>query len=89
MILQEIAELMKENKELKVKLEEQKLKVEGKKPEMCANCKHYIQHYGRTDNGVYFKIHAGHCTCDVPVKKGGKKRPVPDDSCQYFEIGQR
>ena len=35
----------------------------------------------------YVALYMGHCILGVPIKKGGKKMPVPDDVCAYFEIG--
>lgn len=91
MLAQDVLNLEKENIRLKTELEDLKEKISSgsvAKPKSCRYCRHYIQHYGKS-GGTYYEIHAGHCTCGVPVKKGGKRLPVPDDSCQYFEVGQR
>lgn len=77
MLSEKIAELEVENIKFK-----NLLKSKSKK---CENCKYYIQHYGRTVTGVYFKLYIGHCTCGVPVKqRRGKKEPTPDDTCFCF-----
>ncbi len=66
-------------------LSEQIAELELEKPKKCEKCKYYIQHYGRTVTGVYFKLYTGHCTCGVPVKqRRGKKEPTPDDTCSCF-----
>ncbi len=83
MLSEEIAKLESENRHLKALLEE--IKVNLVKTKDCTHCKFYMQYYGRT-GGVYHKVYAGHCACEVPVKKRkGKKEPVPDDTCLCFE----
>jgi len=84
---QQVKKLETENRELKLLLQEMRKSNEGQKEsKKCGYCKHYMQYYGR-HNETYFKIYAGHCMAGVPVKHGGKRKPVPDDSCPYFEIG--
>ena len=83
MLSEEIAKLESENRHLKALLEE--IKVNPVKIKDCTHCKFYMQHYCRI-NGVYREIYAGHCTCEVPIKKRkGKTHPVPDDTCLCFE----
>ena len=58
------------------------------KPRECQNCKYYIRHYGRSNEGVYFKLHIGHCACGVSIgKRKGKGNPTPEDTCTCFEEG--
>lgn len=93
MLSKEIKELENENFLLKRKLDELKEKMEQNevlKPKSCQYCQNYIQHYAKDGRGhvsEYVPIYAGHCTRGVPIRKGGKKNPRPDDSCPYFEIG--
>lgn len=83
MLSEEIAKLESENRHLKALLEE--IKVNPVKIRDCTHCRFYIQHYRRC-GGAYYKIYAGHCTCEVPMKKRkGKKEPAPNDTCMYFE----
>ena len=73
-------------KELSEKMEQNQVA----KPKSCQYCKHYVQHYIKGGIGYlseYTPIHDGHCICGVPIKRGGKRRPKPDDTCAYFEIG--
>lgn len=88
MIAREVRRLEEENQELKFRLVELMKKKEeesGARPKSCRFCKYYIQHYINS-RGEYQEIYAGHCVRGVPICKGGKKRPVPDDSCMYFEL---
>lgn len=94
MIANEVNKLECENRHLKAALAELNQKMEQNsvvRPKTCQYCRHYIQHYIRDRSGMYAKeyvpIYDGHCVRGVPIRKGGKKRPVPDDSCPYFEIG--
>lgn len=93
MLAQQVRALQNENLCLRQALEELSQKMEQNqtvKPKSCQYCKHFIQHYmkGGTINTFDFvKIPFGHCTVGVPVKKGGKIHPKPDETCQYFEIG--
>lgn len=94
MLAQEIRKLENENHVLKEQLKELSKKMEQNevvKPKSCQYCKHYIQHYIKGGYPVftekYVPIYAGHCACGVPISKGRKRRPSPDDTCPYFEIG--
>lgn len=72
--------------ELKGKMEEGSVA----KPRSCQYCRNYIQHYmkAQTARGAEYRpINAGHCVNGVPACRGGKKRPAPGDTCQYFELG--
>ena len=56
------------------------------KPKYCEQCKHYIQHYGRDEYGIFFMLYTGHCTCGVPAgKRKGKSSPTSEDTCLCFE----
>lgn len=89
MIAREVERLERENRALKVQLVELTKKREeetnGARPKSCRFCKYYMQHYVKM-NGSYVETYAGHCTKGVPICRGGKKRPAPDDSCLYFEL---
>jgi len=93
MLSSEIRELENENYNLKKALQELADKMEGNailKPKSCQYCKNYIQHYAKGLFGSsteFSPVYAGHCVSGVPVKKGGKKSPTPDDTCPYFEFG--
>ena len=90
MLDEEIIKLERENRALRRALEEINSKMEQNKvlkPKSCQYCKNYIQHYRKEGQGNYVPINCGHCVCQVPVSKGKKKRPVPDDTCPYFELG--
>lgn len=93
MLAQEIRKLENENYALKEQLKELSKRMEQNevvKPKSCQYCKHFIQHYikcGTLYREEYKPIYAGHCTCRVPVSKGVKRKPTPDDTCPYFEIG--
>lgn len=93
MLAQEIHKIENENRILREALEELKEKMEHneiQKPKGCQYCKNYIQHYikdGAAHTLPYVPIYAGHCTCGVPIKEGRKRRPKPDDTCPYFELG--
>lgn len=84
MLAEKIQALEYENVKLKelLKLQEENIL----KPKECGNCKYYIQHYGKSAGGIYFKLYTGHCTCGVPVRKRkGKKNPEPEDTCTCFQ----
>lgn len=93
MLSNEVVRLEKENLALKEALKELSERMERNaeiKPKSCQYCKHFIQHYmkgGRAYMSEYVPIYSGHCILGVPVSKGKKKNPKPDDSCPYFEIG--
>ncbi len=92
MIAERVLELEQENVQLRNTLMELARKMEqGEvlKPKSCQYCRNFVQHYRKETNGRYEPVYAGHCTSRVPIKKGGKKNPVPDDICPYFELGQR
>ena len=92
MIAEKVRELEHENVQLRNTLMELARKMEqGEvlKPKSCQYCRNFVQHYRKETNGRYEPVYAGHCTSRVPIKKGGKKNPVPDDICPYFELGQR
>lgn len=58
------------------------------KLKQCRNCKHYVQHYGKSGNGAYFRLYTGHCTCDVPMgKRKEKADPTLEDTCLCFQEG--
>lgn len=89
MLSNEIIKLENENAVLKNALEELSKKMEQNevlKPKCCQYCKNYIQHYGKFD-GRYSPIYAGHCASGAPISKGGKRKPKPDETCSYFELG--
>lgn len=90
MLAQEIMKLERENRALRSALEEISSKIEQNKvlkPRSCQYCKNYIQHYKKDGQENYVPINYGHCICQVPVSKGRKKNPIPDDTCPYFELG--
>lgn len=93
MLSNEIKQLESENTVLKHALEELSKKMEQNKvlkPKSCQYCKNYIQHYikgGRGFQSEYTPIYDGHCTSGVPIRKGGKRKPKPDETCPYFELG--
>lgn len=90
MLAQEIMKLERENRALRRALEEINSKIEQNKvlkPKSCQYCKNYIQHYKKDGQENYVPINYGHCICQVPVSKGRKKNPMPDDTCPYFELG--
>ncbi len=93
MLSNEIRELENQNAALRKALSDLSKKMEENevlKPKSCQYCKHYIQHYAKDLQGStnqFIPIYAGHCTSGVPICKGGKRKPKPDDSCPYFEIG--
>ena len=93
MLSREVVQLENENAVLKNALKELSAKMEQNavvKPKSCQYCKHYVQHYkkgGLYDRTEYEPIYDGHCTSGVPISKGGKRKPKPDDTCPYFEIG--
>ncbi len=89
MISNEVIRLERENENLKGMLEELSKKMEQKsaaRPKSCQYCMNYIQHYIKGVRG-YTPIYDGHCTKGVPIKRGGKRNPKPDDTCPYFELG--
>lgn len=94
MLSSEIEALEYENYVLKKELDELREKMERnevQKPKSCQYCKNYVQHYIKGGPPVYTKdyieIAEGHCTCGVPIKKGGRNRTRPDETCIYFELG--
>lgn len=92
MLSREVVQLERENDVLKNALKELSAKMEQNavvKPKSCQYCKNYVQHYMKNGLGYreYTPIYDGHCTCGVPVSKGRKRNPKPDDTCPYFEIG--
>ena len=93
MLSQDVEKLERENILLRQMIQNVQRKLEEKeilKPNSCQYCKKYVQYYIKnswSNKGEYVPIYAGHCTAGVPVNKGGKKRPTPDDSCPYFELG--
>lgn len=93
MLSREIENLEYENRVLKEALEEIKKKMDQNevvKPKSCQYCKNYIQHYRKVTQGCcaeFVPVNDGYCLSGVPICRGGKKRPKPDDTCQYFEIG--
>ena len=92
MIAERVLELEQENVQLRNTLIELARKMEqGEvlKPKSCQYCRNFVQHYRKETNGRYEPIYAGHCTSRVPIKKGGKKNPVPEYICAYFELGKR
>ena len=97
MLSNEIIKLENENTVLRNALEELAKKMkqnEVLKPKSCQYCKNYIQHYiqhymkgDRRYQSEYIPIYAGHCVSGVPTSKGGKRKPKPDETCPYFELG--
>ncbi len=93
MLSNEIRELENQNAALRKALSDLSRKIEDNavlKPKSCQYCKYYIQHYmkvlrGGTDQ--FTPIYAGHCINGVPIYKGRKRKPKPDDACPYFEMG--
>lgn len=92
MLSQQVKQLETENITLRQTIQELEKKMNAKevlKPKSCKYCKNYIQHYMKGGKGSiteYTPCYAGHCIAGVPVKHGGKRNPVPDDSCPYFEL---
>ena len=89
MIAERVRELEQENTHLRKTLKELTSKIEQgeiSKPKSCQYCRNFVQHYRKETHGRYEPIYAGHCTSRVPIKKGGKKNPAPDDTCPYFEL---
>lgn len=86
-------ELRTENLILRTALRELEAKIEANealKPRSCQYCQNYVQHYikgGIAFNAEYVPIYEGHCTAGVPISKGGKKKPKPDETCPYFKSG--
>ena len=95
MLSNDIAKLKCENEILREALKELNQKMENgevSKPKSCQYCKHYAQHYikgGIAFTKEYVPIYEGHCTVGVPIKKGGKKKVTPEDTCLYFELGTK
>lgn len=93
MLARDVANLEHENRALRSALEELKGKMEEgsvAKPRSCQYCRNYIQHYKKAGTGreaVYTPVNSGFCLSGVPACRGGKKRPEPGDTCQYFELG--
>lgn len=93
MLSNKIAELERENILLKDALTELGKRMEQseiQKPKSCQYCKYFIQHYMKeTYNGStsYHAVYDGHCTNRVPIGKGRKRKPSPEDTCPFFEIG--
>lgn len=96
MISTDVEKLEQENRILKEALEELSRKMENNevpKPKTCQYCKYYMQHYIKgvlpMHTEEYVEIYEGHCTRGVPIKKGGKRSAKPDDTCSFFEIGNK
>lgn len=53
----------------------------NEKEEVCANCKHFIQHYTKTRLKGVSPCNAGHCI--YPRMKARK----PGDTCVHFAFG--
>ncbi len=93
MLSTEIRQLESENAALKNALGELSKKMEQNevlKPKSCQYCENYIQHYikgGKRYRSEYIPIYDGHCASGVPIRKGGKRNPKPDETCPYFELG--
>lgn len=93
MLSKEIRSLENENQVLKEAMKALQEKMERNevvKPKSCQYCMHFVQHYikgGRMYTKEYIPIYEGHCTCGVPIYKGRKRKPTPEDTCPYFEIG--
>lgn len=51
----------------------------GKGSPMCANCKHYHQHYGYIETGELIELNIGHCA------HPRMKTRIPYDVCIHFE----
>lgn len=93
MLSKEIRSLENENQVLREALKTLQQKMECNeiaKPKSCQYCMHFVQHYIKGGHGFtkeYVPIYEGHCTCGVPISKGRKKKPTPEDTCPYFEMG--
>lgn len=93
MLSNEIKELENENAALRKALSDLSKKMEGNavlKPKTCQYCKNYLQHYIKEMPGGlqrFTPVYYGHCISGVPLYKGGKRKPKPDDTCPYFELG--
>lgn len=91
-IVREVRKLEEENQNLRDAIEELGRKMERNevlKPKSCQYCLYYIQHYRKKNNGEFVPIYAGHCVCEVPVKKGRKSNPAPDNTCPYFTLSRK
>lgn len=53
----------------------------NEKEEVCANCKHFVQHYTYSRWKGYGACNAGHCI--YPRMKSRK----PGQTCEHFEFG--
>lgn len=82
MLSSEVRCLEDENVRLRDVIEKMKVtqKEAEKKPKACEFCGFFLQHYVKTGNS-YVPTYCGHC---VHGRIKGRK---PDDSCQYFELG--
>ncbi len=50
--------------------------------EYCKNCKHFMQHYGLNEKGI-FLLYCGHCTLSRPNRK------LPDQKvCSNYVHGE-
>ena len=93
MLSNEIRELENQNAALRKALFDLSKKIEQNevlRPKSCQYCKNYIQHYIKGARGVqseYTPIYDGHCTSGMPIRKGGRKKTKPDETCPYFELG--
>ncbi len=93
MLYKEITKLEQENRHLREALQELSEKMERNsvaKPKSCQYCMYYIQYYiegGVWSTKPYVAINVGQCGRGIPIKKGGKGKTRPEDTCQYFEIG--
>ncbi len=93
MLSQEIAAIERENRALKETIRELKEKMERAevpKPKSCQFCKNYVQHYikgGVAFTSKFVPIDEGHCVSRVPIGKGRKRQPSPEDTCPFFELG--
>lgn len=51
--------------------------------EVCSNCKHYYQHYVKTEDREFYACNCGHCI--YPRTKTRK----PNQHCDNFEMKKR
>lgn len=51
----------------------------------CANCRHFVQHYVRYDNGAISPLCWGHCRRSHRVYEDGRMMRNGLDECERFE----
>lgn len=58
-------------------------KVVDAKEATCEDCKHFIQHFRKTEYGTYEKVYCGHCT-----KPRVKSKSPLDSACAHFQLAE-